>query len=479
MSVSQISFASSAEETVESDEVEESVKAEEIDLGDYQTEMAVGEKQLLVTTVLPSDTTDQGVTYSSSNEEVAAINGMGRITAISIGTTTIKATCGKAEESFVLTVKKQETTTEEETTVAVTDIEIDDYEDELEVDKTLNISATVLPSNATDSTVTYTSSNPSIATVKSTGEVKGISQGNVTITVSAGGVSKAVNLRVKVSATGINVNSTYVVLTPGKSFTLTAKAIPSEASQAITYKSTDSSVATVSSNGTIQGLKQGNATIVVSNGDTSNAVTVIVNAGSEEKSVEDDTTSVEDEKTSDTTEEYTKSEKKLIKLIGQGEEPVTIKAADYEKITKPVLKKLFELERSLVIQGDGYQIRIDGKDIVNYDNELLTLVELKEELGGKSFIINEENNLPGKITLTFAGEENQYLYLYSKTKSKYQILGSEKQSEYVVDIGGKYLIAEKKLTSIKVKIAIVVFVFIVLLGLVGVYIGVKKKYWFW
>ena len=61
-------------------QVTEEVKPAELDLGDYQTEMAIGDKQLLTVTVLPLDTTEQTVTYSSDNTKVAEINGMGRIT---------------------------------------------------------------------------------------------------------------------------------------------------------------------------------------------------------------------------------------------------------------------------------------------------------------------------------------------------------------------------------------------------------------
>ena len=75
------------ESSKESEEETKTIKAEELDLGDYSTTMIVGEKQLLTVTILPYDATETSVTYSSSNETVATINGMGRITAVSIGST--------------------------------------------------------------------------------------------------------------------------------------------------------------------------------------------------------------------------------------------------------------------------------------------------------------------------------------------------------------------------------------------------------
>ena len=77
-----------------------------------------------------------------------------------------------------------------EQNVPVTDIEISDHEEKVEVGKTINLTATALPANATESTITFRSSDINIATVTSGGEVKGISKGYVTIYVSAGSIIK-------------------------------------------------------------------------------------------------------------------------------------------------------------------------------------------------------------------------------------------------------------------------------------------------
>ena len=76
----------------------------------------------------------------------------------------------------------------------------------------MTLSATVIPSDATDSTVTYQTSDEKIATVSSSGEVKGIAEGNVTISVSAGAVTKKIELKVKVATTKIELDTTYLVL---------------------------------------------------------------------------------------------------------------------------------------------------------------------------------------------------------------------------------------------------------------------------
>ena len=123
------------------DKLEETViHVKEIDLGDYQEEMYVGERQLLVATLIPEESINQDVEYISSNESVATINGLGRISAIAVGTAEIYASCDGISNSFKLTVKEKK-----DEKVAVTDIEISEHEDELALGKTMTLSAKILP----------------------------------------------------------------------------------------------------------------------------------------------------------------------------------------------------------------------------------------------------------------------------------------------------------------------------------------------
>ena len=95
--------------------------------------MFAGDTQLLYITVIPVNADDQTLAYKSSNQEVAKVNGIGRITALKVGTTTITVSCGDISENFTLTVSEK--VEETETKVPVTDIEIGDHEDELNVDE--------------------------------------------------------------------------------------------------------------------------------------------------------------------------------------------------------------------------------------------------------------------------------------------------------------------------------------------------------
>lgn len=451
---------------------EQEVVAQELDLGDYETQMSVGAKQLLSVTVLPMDATNQIITYSSSNTQVASINGMGRITALSIGTTEITASCGTVSAGFTLTIVEAET----EKVIEVTDIELADFEEELQVDKTMNLSATVLPTDATDTTVRFSSSNEQIATVTSTGEVKGISPGQVTITVQAGNFTKSIVLTVKAATTAINLNSTYVVLKCGETYHLSGQALPKEASQILTFKSVDIGIAAVSGDGTITANAVGNTTIIVSNGDMSNAVTVIVNETGEIQN-EEPLENGQAEETGITTKE----EELLKKLELAGEqETLEVKAEEYAVITPVVLKALYTSEKRLSIQGENYTIKLSGKDIVNYENKLYTELEQKEVPEGVEFILNQGKNLPGQVVVSFSEENGyKYVYLYNQATQKYEKIKQEVPTELKLSTAGTYMLSTTRLSGESIKIYVVIGISVIVLALGGIYIIIKKKYWFW
>lgn len=448
------------------------VKVEEIDMGDYQSEMVLGEKQLLNVTILPENSTNETIKYYSSNEKIATINGLGRITAISEGKTTISVSVGNIEESFELTVIRAKA---DEENIKVTDIEIGSYEEEIEVDKTQNLSPTVVPSNATNSNISYSSSDTSIATVSSSGEVKGIAPGNVTINISADGITKSVNLKIKVGTTNIQLNSNYLILKVGEEFKINAKAIPENASQDILYKSSNSNIATVTNTGNVVAKSIGNATIIVSNGDMSKAITVIVNEVGQTSSNNLTEENIEDYVLE---EKLTDNEKDLINKI-ETESSININTSNFEIITKSILKKLYEKKAILSIEGEGYTIVINGKDIVNYENELITLLNFNEEKKGTSFVLNSNNNLPGKITIELNNKQIKYIYLYNNSKEKYEVLDNKNKSYVELDEGGKYFITDRKLYNTNIPLVGIIIGSTLILAGVITYIVVKKKYWFW
>lgn len=118
-----------------------------------------------------------------------------------------------------------------------------------------------------DSAITWTSSNPAIATVDG-GKVTGVAEGVVTITATnASGTATAnctvtVNKKVVVPEITVSLEQATAEVEVGKTITLTATVSGSD-NKAVAYKSSDDTMATVDANGVVTGVKEGQVTITV------------------------------------------------------------------------------------------------------------------------------------------------------------------------------------------------------------------------
>ena len=424
----------------------------DLDLGDCPSELEVGTSQVLSVTPIPTNASEYTITYTSADENKATVNALGRITAVAVGETKITVNCGKISKTFSVKVVESKDK-------RVNDIEIADYQNELEVDKTMTLSVTVLPSDAVNSAVTFQSSDERIATVSSTGEVKGIATGKVTIAVSVGDITKNIELTVKVATSKIELNTTYLVMQIGESYQLHSTVLPYEADQSITYKSMNSDIVTISSSGYICAKKCGNTMIVVKNKDTSAAVSVIVNAG----------------------EEMLKEKKEIEETVEVSKYDTVIYEKDCPLITSDMLRYYYENQLVVTIYGDSYSMQIDGKKILNWNNEMYTEIEFAKEEDGISFCLNQSRNMCGVVTLQVdeQGFSGKYLYLYNDSKNKYELIKQDNIRQLELNSAGKYLITEKKIGNNGIKWVIIIILLIILLALIITYTVIAKRYWFW
>jgi len=151
----------------------------------------------------------------------------------------------------------------------------------------VQLTATVTPSNATDKTVSWTSSNSSVAKV-SDGKITAVKAGTATITATAGGKTASVVVTVadnpvpvtSVSISGDGVKDGKLSLKSGASAQLTATVKPDNATdRKVTWTSSDSSVANVMGTGVVTaGSKAGKATVTATAGGKSASVEVTVEA---------------------------------------------------------------------------------------------------------------------------------------------------------------------------------------------------------
>lgn len=141
----------------------------------------------------PENTNVRNVTWTSSTTGVATIED-GVLTAVSAGTTTITASV-PGENSTTIKATKKVTVSD----VAVTGISLNKSTLTLEIDETSTLIETVLPTNATNKAVTWTSSDSAVASVTS-GVVKGKSAGGATITATTADGGFVATCKVTVNA---------------------------------------------------------------------------------------------------------------------------------------------------------------------------------------------------------------------------------------------------------------------------------------
>ena len=140
--------------------------------------LRTGESYTLVATVSPSNATDKSIIWSSVNSSVASVSA-GKVTAKSEGTTTITATAHNGKKaSCTVTVNELAPEVIEVTSVALNKMSLT-----LEIGASETLTATVSPNNATDKSVTWTSSDQAVATVAN-GNITAVGSGTTIITAT-------------------------------------------------------------------------------------------------------------------------------------------------------------------------------------------------------------------------------------------------------------------------------------------------------
>lgn len=137
--------------------------------------MKVGETYHLTAKVSPEDATDKSVVWKSEDESIATVDQEGLVTAVKGGSKTmITATSGEFSATCAVTI--------EEDVIPVKGITLDKEIIEMAVGSSCRLNATITPSDATDKTIIWDSSDETIAIVSSSGVIGALKEGDVTIT---------------------------------------------------------------------------------------------------------------------------------------------------------------------------------------------------------------------------------------------------------------------------------------------------------
>ena len=236
------------------------IPVQSVSLNRTSLELTEGDEVSLVASVNPDNATDKSVTWSSSNESVARVTD-GRVTALRAGSAiiTVRTVDGGKTASCSVVIKAKK--------IPVQSVSLNRTSLELTEGDEVSLVASVNPDNATDKSVTWSSSNESVARVAD-GRVTALKAGSAIITVRTVDGGKTASCSVSVSGKeypveGISLDKTYIEIKVGSEISLEATVYPSYATNKnLIWSSSDESIAKVS-NGIIKALNPGTAIIKV------------------------------------------------------------------------------------------------------------------------------------------------------------------------------------------------------------------------
>lgn len=161
--------------------------------------------------------------------------------------------------------------------IPVTSVSINQADLELVLEGTVQLTVNVFPMDASNATVSWSTSNDTIATVSDSGLVTGLAKGTVTITVTTadGGFTASLYITVKDNSEpvyndvfGVDLNKSNLIFQVDGSFQLTAEVFPEEAEdKSVTWSTSNSDIATVSNTGMVTAVGEGIAIITVTTND--------------------------------------------------------------------------------------------------------------------------------------------------------------------------------------------------------------------
>ena len=240
--------------------------------------VVVGDSLQLSGSVLMSNNRPpSSITWASTNASVATVSGGGLVRGVAPGSLFIRATSEGKRDSAAVTVSAP-------SPLPVASVTVSPSSATIVVGGTVLLVATLQDANGsalTGRSISWTSSNPGVATVSSSGLVSAASTGSATITATSEGQSASAPVSVtSVPVASVSVSPTTASVQAGQTVQLSAT--PKDANgnaltgRAVTWATGNGAVATVSSAGLVSGVAAGTATITATSEGHSGTATVTV-----------------------------------------------------------------------------------------------------------------------------------------------------------------------------------------------------------
>jgi uncharacterized protein YjdB len=229
-----------------------------ITLSESNVNISMAKKSFQIkASVIPDTATIKTVTWKSTNPKVATVGTDGVVTLIGAGSTSIIATSDdnpliSAYCNVIVEVPAASLVLDETTKV-------------MYVGDSTRLGYLIMPTNVTDKSVTWTSSNSAVVSVDASGLVKAVAAGQAIVTIknADGTLSSSCTITVKQEATGLTLDVKDLEIEVGKSYTIKATVTPANSTEVnITWESTNTAVATVDGNGKVTGVSAGKTIII-------------------------------------------------------------------------------------------------------------------------------------------------------------------------------------------------------------------------
>jgi len=399
--------------------------------------LGVGKTGTVTATVTPSDAANPAVSWTSSNETVATVSN-GTVTALKAGRTVVTATAadGGYKAECVVSVSN----------IDVTSVTVSPAEAALKRDETLQLTAKVLPEDATFPEVTWSSSNAEVVSVDAKGVVTSHGTGTVTITATSGGKTGSCVITATVPVKGVSLSKSEINIRKAVANSDISPVFdPADATnQNVSWAIGDESIASLSVTDnipTVTGVKEGETTLTVTTEDggfTASCKVIVADTPVESVSLSPTsaellkgetrqfTATVLPELATDKSVAWTTSDEKvatidadgLLTAVGPGEVTVTVTTNDGKmtataKVTVKVLATgITASENSLTLyEGYAYKdlvVKVTPDDV---SNGAFTAVSSDEAVATVAVADGKVTVTPvkaGEANLTFTSEDGGF-----------------------------------------------------------------------
>lgn len=248
------------------------IKVEKVELDPSEKKIDIGGTFEIKATVTPSDADDKKLDWASDNEDVATVDNTGKVTAVGCGEAVITAASQNGIKGYCkVTVPKYDV---ERVELSISSL------DNFPVGATETITVTVTPSNATDQSVTWTSSDEEIVSVDKDGKVTALKVGEATVTATVDGESATCSVVVVNVVKSISLDQSSKTLKVGDKFVLKENITLNNPDYStvptVSWTTSAPDLVSVDQSGNVEALALGKAVITVTSGGLSATCDVTV-----------------------------------------------------------------------------------------------------------------------------------------------------------------------------------------------------------